>query len=292
MDQWLGDKVRDCMHLLLPGAFIATVEGRYDEAMKNYLALLQLSEMLNRDPMYSSQFWALQTTNFVYRDLTKHVAGENVAPEIIMDIIGTVKDMGQRDVFADSFKISVQRASEIFDKMRRGERFEDQYEPYSLESFLSHIHGTILGQPFIVMDESTCLDIMDRASNLARLPYYEARPLLIQLDEEVNSLSRTNIISRALTPHFIQDMARGRAAYDAQLGLMQVGLAVELHHSQHGVYPETLDEISPTLNSEIPLDPYTGEPFVYEPGQDGFTLFSQGRIENVYWRQKEKSSHH
>ena len=85
---------------------------------------------------------------------------------------------------------------------------------------------------------------------------------------------------------------------------MQVGLAMELYHGQHGVYPKTLDEIAPTLNDEIPLDPFTGEQFVYEPGQEGFTLFSQsGEVAdvnryrmsidnvadangNIYWRQK------
>ena len=72
----------------------------------------------------------------------------------------------------------------------------------------------------------------------------------------------------------------------------------------HGVYPETLDEIVPTLNDEIPLDPFTGRQFVYEPGQDGFALYSQaGKVAdvnryrmsidnvadangNIYWRQK------
>ena len=311
MSTWLGDMTLKCWLLLIPDAFVAAINGNYDEAAKDYIALLQFATALNNEPLEYSQHSTMSMIGVVYKNLKNHVPGENIQPELIMDIISRAKALGQRNAFVDSFKISAQRASEgVFDTMREGDRIDHLYKPYSFESAFSHVHGTFIGQPFIAMDENAYMDLMDRSANLARLPFYEAKPLLDRLNVEISNLSWTNIVSRAITPHCTQYLPILRACYDAQLGLMQVGLAVELYHGQHGVYPETLDEIATTLNDEIPLDPFTGRQFVYEPGQDGFTLFSQsGEVAavnryrlaidnvadangNIYWRQKEKSSHH
>ena len=305
MEVWLGNKVFDCILMLFPDAFVSAINGNYDEAVKNYIALLQFAEALNNEPLSFSQHGTQNIISVVYKNMKECVPVEKVPPELIMDIISMAKTLGQRDAFVDAFNISALRASEgVFDTMRKGDRIDHLYKPYTFESAFSHVHGTFIGQPFIAMDENTYMDIMDRTAALARLPFYEAKPLLDRLNAEISTLSWTSIVSRAITPTCTQYLPILRAGYDAQLGLIQVGLAVELYHGQHGVYPETLDEIAPTLDDEIPLDPFTGLQFVYEPGQDGFTLFSQsgnvadvnryrmsiGNVAdangNIYWRQK------
>ena len=72
-----------------------------------------------------------------------------------------------------------------------------------------------------------------------------------------------------LVPGFTR-YAEHQAFHEAQMGLMQVGLTVEQYHAEHGAYPQTLD----VIGGGLPLDPYTGQPFVYEPGTNGFTLYS------------------
>ena len=110
-----------------------------------------------------------------------------------------------------------------------------------------------------------------------RLPYYQAKPLLEQIRTDVENLPYYRIISRPflniLTSAHVNH-PEVLARNEAQLGLMQIGLAVEYYHAQHGAYPETLDQIAPILGGASPIDPYTGQPFVYELRRDGFTLYS------------------
>ena len=233
MEVWLGNKIFDCITILLPDAFVAAVEGNYDEAVNNYIALLQFAEAFNNEPLSYSQHGAQNIVNVVYKNMKEYVSGEDVSSELIMDIISRAKALGQRNAFVDSFKISTQRASEgVFDKMRDGDRIDYLNRPYTFESAFSRVHGTFIGQPFIAMDENAYMDLMDRATNLARLPFYEAKPLLDHLNVEISNLSWTSIVSRGIAPHCTLVLPIQRACYDAQLGLMQVGLAVELYHGQ------------------------------------------------------------
>ena len=47
--------ISDCEKLLLLDAFVATVKGEYNEAVQDYIALLQLAKALNNEPLLSSQ---------------------------------------------------------------------------------------------------------------------------------------------------------------------------------------------------------------------------------------------
>ncbi len=48
-----------------------------------------------------------------------------------------------------------------------------------------------------------------------------------------------------------------------------VMLALAAHHSEHGAYPSTLDELVPEYLAQVPLDAHTLEPFKYELRTDG-----------------------
>jgi len=52
----------------------------------------------------------------------------------------------------------------------------------------------------------------------------------------------------------------------------QAVLAVFAHRDADGAFPSSLDEI----DGEFKIDPYTGQPFIYRPTADGFTLYSAG----------------
>lgn len=69
-------------------------------------------------------------------------------------------------------------------------------------------------------------------------------------------------------PYFIKIWARRDAA--------RIALACELHRSSRGEYPERLDQLAPEFLPEIPPDPFTGKPFVYERRPGGFIVYSLG----------------
>ncbi len=62
----------------------------------------------------------------------------------------------------------------------------------------------------------------------------------------------------------------------ANARITRTGLALLRHKAALGAYPAALAEIDPQFLSEIPLDPFTGQPLVYRPEGDGFLLYSFG----------------
>ncbi|MCC6488106.1 MAG: hypothetical protein IT364_11460 [Candidatus Hydrogenedentes bacterium] len=62
----------------------------------------------------------------------------------------------------------------------------------------------------------------------------------------------------------------------SQTTVMEVGLAISQYHAEHGDYPEALDAAPPYLGGEVPSDPYTGTPLMYEKRGAGYVLYSVG----------------
>ena len=57
-----------------------------------------------------------------------------------------------------------------------------------------------------------------------------------------------------------QTLSRDRRLASAFDGLVHVGAALERYRTDKGRYPESLDALVPTYLTEIPEDPYAGEP--------------------------------
>ncbi|MFO7959200.1 MAG: hypothetical protein R6X33_19105 [Candidatus Brocadiia bacterium] len=54
----------------------------------------------------------------------------------------------------------------------------------------------------------------------------------------------------------------------AAFRLTRIHLALRTHQLEHGEMPEVLDALAPEYLDEVPVDPFTREPFVYEPDAD------------------------
>ena len=65
---------------------------------------------------------------------------------------------------------------------------------------------------------------------------------------------------------------RGTARYQ----LTRVAFALAIYRAENGEYPERLEQLVPAALAELPSDPFTGRPFVYQRTDDGFRLYSVG----------------
>jgi hypothetical protein len=64
---------------------------------------------------------------------------------------------------------------------------------------------------------------------------------------------------------------------DARLGTAELAIALRMYKSRNGDYPESLSQLVPDIVQELPVDPFTGEGFVYHKGGRGFTIYRPGR---------------
>lgn len=66
----------------------------------------------------------------------------------------------------------------------------------------------------------------------------------------------------------------------SQIVLLQsarLTLALRLYHETHSEWPQTLAQLVPDVLPQLPLDPFSGRPFLYRPMPDGYLLASVGR---------------
>ncbi len=57
---------------------------------------------------------------------------------------------------------------------------------------------------------------------------------------------------------------------------VRLAFALAAYRADHGWFPGTLQELSPTYLAEVPLDPFNGQPLVYRPSTDAYLLYSVG----------------
>lgn len=263
-------KLRDYGRLLSANIALTAARGDYETAVQDCVAILRIAEAVGREPVVISQMIRGVLDDILYECVSEHLHGDAVPRELLGAITAHAARVSGRDAIADALAIEAGWGlTQAFDEIRF--RTGDYaYSPVML------VYGSI-GLPLLDRDEELFVDIMQRMTEALRLPYYQAQPALEQIQSEVDNLSYINLISRPYLRTLVPAQARipeTQARCEARLGLMQVGLAVEQYHAEHGAYPATLDEVAPTLGGSIPHDPYTGEPFIYEPGPDGFTLYS------------------
>lgn len=126
------------------------------------------------------------------------------------------------------------------------------------------------------MDEEVYANSMAQIEDASRRTYYEGRPLMEQIERDVQDLPRTRVFSRVLLPGLMRTI-ESQARNELTLDLMQLGLSLEQYHDRNGTYPATLDAIASSVGGRLPVDPYTGQSYRYEPSSGSFLLYSLGR---------------
>jgi len=271
-----------CAALLRLDAVVMASQGNKSEAFDDIIAGMKLGDALANEPLLASQrlrtdTYATMTSTFQSLfdagDLTReqtqrlmahaaqaynrHALGESLAGELYM-ALQSFSDLRTRDPeMLDLF-------SELIDSSDTVERL-----------FLTTYKST-LGRPWLNMDGAAYIDIMSRASSAAELPYYEAAPQLMRLETETRNLPNTRILAKMHIVSGLSGTCEAQARHEATLDLMQMGILVEQYKASTGTYPEDLDAIVPELGGSLPVDPFTGKAYQYQPSDDGFLLYSVG----------------
>ncbi|GEM_PF-1210923 len=284
-------QLRQAARLLQADAVVKAGEGDYSEAVEDVIAGMKLGDAVAQEPILISQLVRIAVYGIMNDAVQQSGRGEELPPELVSELLAHAAQADNRAAFAECFTGEQVMGLQAFEGIRSGEIGLDGLlgmgigaaAPFSDTTTLGQIAGEAfallyaspLGAPWVNMDESAYADIMTRVGRAGELPYYEANPLLMQVEHDVESLPRLRIVSRNLLPA-LSRACMSQARHEANLDLMQMGLLLEQYEVQHGAYPQSLDAIAPGLGSELPVDPFTGESYHYRPSSDSFSLYSVG----------------
>jgi hypothetical protein len=141
--------------------------------------------------------------------------------------------------------------------------------------------------PLTAPDLEYFAQTLSEIAPLAGRPYYEVREELERLRVlRIEGAPWYAELSRAMLPS-MERVQHRQAATEACLGTAQVATALRIYRDAHGAYPATLDPVREIL-PQMPLDPFTGTPYLYRREGAGFVVSSAGNTgvdtENIEFR--------
>ena len=137
------------------------------------------------------------------------------------------------------------------------------------------LYKRFLGGPWRNMDKQLHCSLLVRTAEASQAVYYQAHPLLEEIIQDFGHAPALRVMTRSIGEDLVR-ATKAQARLDAQIGLTQLGILVERYKSKHKSYPDSLDAIAGELGGELPLDPYSGEPYRYLLESGFLYLYSVG----------------
>ncbi len=276
--------LRSCARMLAARADIQVEKGAADNALKDCLTGLKISNSLSEEPILITGLVRIAIDNVIldrveeimrkrearpetYRLLIKEVMRERNDKMIYQGLLGErvvfgltafsrlragVKDKESANTLTDLLELSGRSGDEV------PESFEKDPETFWEENELAYLKTTA-----VLVSSS-------------KKPYWEIRDNLAQVERDVAVLpNEKSALVKLLIPAVFKTFLN-EARIDARLGEAEIALAGHLYKTKKKNYPVFLKELSPAYLPELPLDPFTGKGYVYRKTSKGFKIYSLG----------------
>jgi hypothetical protein len=277
--------MRNLARLLRAEALVAAEQGDTARVVDNIVAMVQLGEALKDEPVLISQLVRIAITGIAY-DTMRELPPDGLDPAHYDRLVTLLAQADHRDAFASSFAGEAIISEANFERPSR-DMFDYGIPDNLVEGGLMWLYTSPVGRPLMMMDEADLMDILARIEAASALPLYESQPLLDEVQQTIANLPFTRIISRTTLPA-VTRANQAQARHEAVLDIAQLGLAVEAFRAQYGAYPLSLDELADRIPGGIPVDPHTGQPYIYRPSGDTFLLYkvlpAAGFGGDIFWR--------
>jgi hypothetical protein len=202
--------------------------------------------------------------------------GQKIGDDTVVQLIGELDPAPWRERVAGAIRGERVFFIEVGDLAMRSSLKDLDFifgEPF----FLKNI-GTWIIRPVLKRDVRKALPIFQALEAQAKHPYFESRAFLRGQEGGHRKRPWYAFLSKAMIGNFEAAFMKG-AMLEASLLAARTGLACRLFKSRTGAYPERLEALVPGILKEVPIDPFTGKPFVYRREGEGFIVYSLGSNE-------------
>ncbi len=264
--------LRKASRLLLLSSRVNLADRKGKEAAQDALDALKLSEALRAEPFLISALVDNANREEALRHLEAVLdAPEEVPPDLLKEVMAALGDTGDR-----SRAVWIMKGERCFGLSTVNLLIDDGVGKQSDSGFLYELNAFLL-RPVFIPSMAKYLEIMERHIRLAgRLPFEmreERRVLNDDIEPLVKSL-RYPLLA-LLLPH-LGKVTERMDCIAAQSGCAKLAAALRLHRLKNGSYPAALDAIVPEFLPALPIDPFSGKPFLYRAEGGGFIVYSVG----------------
>jgi hypothetical protein len=270
----LALKMIHATELLFLSALFSAEDGDVETAIDTFRTGLRFAPMVAQEGPLIAYLIAAADTRILAFNLGEICRGRDIRDDTLVRLIDELDPSpwlgrlafairGERVVFIEAGELAQKGSLDDIDFLF-GER-----------SILKDI-GVWLIRPVLKMDIRTALPSFQELEAQAKHPYYESRDFL--RGQALRKRPWYAFLSKAMMANFEAAFLK-EAQLEATLLAAQTGLACKLFKTRTGAYPASLEALVPGILKEVPVDPFTGKPFVYRREGDGFIVYSLGSNE-------------
>ncbi|MBM3500616.1 MAG: hypothetical protein FJX74_18320 [Armatimonadetes bacterium] len=259
---YLAD-LRSLARLLMVESHARMEQGDAEQAFSSCLDALKLGRDVARGGPLIHKLVSVACESIALKRI-RAMAPMAGAPEALEELLARLQEVEAREI-----PLSVTLAVEWDATRRQLQGWRDDPEQRTQA-------GALLGVPVLQINDV----VLDEA--LARLEDYYAQMIdvagtdyWLRRPEDVPP-PKGNVLVEMIVPV----VGRGREKEVRHLAALRatvLTVALELHFARQGAYPKALAELTPDVLTELPVDPFSGEPFRYRrEGELTYTLYSVG----------------
>jgi len=302
--------LRAMARLLQMEAAFRAQSGDIDGAMEDFRAILGLSDTLVEEPLVISQLVRIAMLTAMYDGLGSSLSPGQLDPRDARAFVQELAGMYYCETMANALITEAAFGMAAMEDMRNGASALVPDPASSITSLagdsnfsniLGFVYQTPIGDVMLSADRQSYAEYMERLAQAANAPYYEVQGELAAIDAEVGDESIFSVCTQILVPALTR-VQRAQARGEAMIDLTRIGLALEACHAETGAYPENLNAVATDLGGAVPVDPFTGQGYVYLPQGGSFILYSLGengrddggrhdlREGDIVWRGREQQA--
>ncbi|MBN1272282.1 MAG: hypothetical protein JXB26_08430 [Candidatus Aminicenantes bacterium] len=252
--------------LLGVDAVLKAEDGDVDEAVNQCLAAVKFFKLYLQEPFLINYLVDLACTKQVAVCLNTIISDSDINTETLKNILSEWNSSPWKEGLVFAFESEKLLQCESILLYLEGEHKLDLGKGENIYYWLF--------RP-VLKNEIICLmKTWDKLIESAEKPYYISRNSK-DIKNVFEETPRFYKMTRALFPN-IGAVLLKKATLDAMFETARIGMACKIFKNLNGEYPETLDELSPEILKTIPVDPFTGNPYVYRKENSGFIVYSVG----------------
>lgn len=276
--------LRNLARLLQASAITLAHNGQYHAAAAEIMAGLRLSARLGEEPLVIPQFMRAAMNGIMYDAAVRAFGPGQIPSELTAELARHFHDSDLAGAMAQGWRTQEDMGLGHLSNIINGgwangsQEWDDLFTAPgdARDSWAGFLYASPLARPLQHLDAQAYARIMDEFEQTLRMPYYEARYILEQLEREVEALPMTRVFTRNMLPP-MEDAHRAIAEEQARQQLLLLGAAVEAYANEHGEYPPRLEDAQGLAHGASAIDPFTGMPFHYSAGDNSFQLYSVGQ---------------
>lgn len=264
-------KMINAIRLLGIDAVFKAEEGHVQEAIDQIRWAKNLVRKIMDEPLLITGLIAIANMKYLHTCLKQIISGRELDSATLRTLIQDFDPKTWRKKFVRGIQ---------------GERV------FLMENALAVLEGDMdvldynLGDRifFWIMRPATKADVLwaqkmfDKVESVTLLPYYEIKKSHKDITQEIESIPWSFRLSGGLFPNFSSVWLK-EAILEAFMGTGKIALACKIYKNQEGYFPENIADLIPGILEEEPMDPFTGDPYIYKLQENGFMVYSVGSNE-------------